>query len=417
MRMKLVLLACAFLLAPFALAQQSSAKPADDVETLKARLDEMQKTITDMQAKLAELEKRKAAAPASANSETVKTETAKPSTDTKKEAGKLTFSGKAYLGYMDGFRPDSPARFDLFRGYFGGVYQMSPKVSLNFTMDMAARRQDSTGPFAVVLKKMFLNYQFAKNHQLMFGQIDLPWVVFLEDTQGFRFIGKTFVEEEGYLSSADLGMAVKGSFAKGVLRYQINVANGVNWTAVENDSAKDMHGLLVLTPFARSSSRSKNLFVSVGGTEKFFGSNQVKAGEATSGYRLNAMIGYRSDALTITAERLSVRDPESKVISSHPSAAGILNAHGNGFSFFAHARPIKAAPFNRLGLMVRTDYLDPTSGRVLNDSSKRYIVGPSWKQNGNLQFWTGYIGLRYDANAGVKVPRQNYLGFFAEAKF
>ncbi len=240
---KLTLVLFAFLLSNQALGQETI-----ELRELKAQVEKLENLAKELKTRIVKLEEEKMNPAIPLVPLAVKTEVKSQDSPN----SKLVLSGKAYFGYLEGFRKETPGTFDLFRGYFGGSYQISPRVSLKFTTDMAAKRLNGNGPFSVVLKKMFLDYQFSKNHRLMIGQIDLPWVVNCEDIQGFRFIGKCFSEEEGFYSSADLGIGLKGRFRNGILNYHFDFVNGNNWTAPETNRSKDFHALITLVPFMRS---------------------------------------------------------------------------------------------------------------------------------------------------------------------
>jgi hypothetical protein len=392
----------------------ASGQENTEVSQIKSQIKILEDALNQLKARVAKLEGNTAGPGTVA---VVRTQPAAVITENKKETpSKLIFSGKAYFGYMDGFRAESPGGFDLYRGYFGGAYQISSKLSFKFTTDMAARRMDGTGPFSIVLKKMFLDYQFSPNHRLMVGQIDLPWVVNCEDVQGFRFIGKCFSEEEGYYSSADLGVGLKGQFKSGVVKYHLDLVNGTNWTAPEADRSKDVHVLVTLTPFARFASWQKGLFLSVGGSSKTYNQRQLVAGERADGYRADAMLGYDNPTITATFETLLTDDPGSRAGKFQPSVMKLGQANGFGYSAFVHYRP-NFVEGRRLGVLARFDSFDPDRNKSALNAHRRMIAGPSWRLSNNLQFWTGYWGVRFQEAAQVKIRNQNYLGFFAEAKF
>ncbi len=331
---------------------------------------------------------------------------------------KPEISVKAYLGYQDGFSATTPRVFDLYRGYIGLSYRISPKVFFSATLDTAARR-DEQGFFEVVLKHMFLDYTFRQNHQLQFGQSNVSWVPYMEDLVGDRFIQRSFTESEGYEKSTDMGFVVKGSLLNNALRYHASFINGNGWNRVESNRGKDIQARLTLFPLLGAKDWRKGVFTSIGGTQKFFDARELRGGESVYGYRLHALAGYQAKSVAAGFEVLATRDPASKLVGAHPSAQGLSDTFGLGYSVFTNFRPrafIADAP-EKFGVLIRADWHDPTRGLVQDDAHTRITVGPYWVFNPNLQLWGGYVGVHYQGFAREKLSNQNFLAVFAEVKF
>ncbi|NLH49893.1 MAG: hypothetical protein GX444_15030 [Myxococcales bacterium] len=85
------------------------------------------------------------------------------------------------------------------------------------------------GRFALVLRYAHLNWQPKTYVGVDAGIIETPWIGFVDQANGFRFVDRLLAERAGWLGQlTDVGLAVKGDFPGhyGSYRAQIDSGNG-----------------------------------------------------------------------------------------------------------------------------------------------------------------------------------------------
>lgn len=311
-----------------------------------------------------------------------------------------------------------PNAFDIYRGYFGFSYRLTPRLTFSAMMDAAAKRNEM-GYFDVVLKNLFLDFEYFNGHHLQLGQANVSWVPYMENLVGDRYIQRSFTEEEGYNTSTDMGLMFKGALAKNRFQYHAGLVNGNGWHRPETNQHKDAQGRLTFVPFAQSKGLRQGIFLSVGANKKFYDRSEVKANERLTASRLHFLAGYQSADITTGLEILTTSDPTSKIIVAQPNAISPGSVSGRGYSIFANMRLnafLGQMPKNG-GILIRIDKYNPTLGVLTNDNHTRLMAGPTWTINKNFQFFVGYLETRYDKNARVQKISTNSLAFSAETKF
>ena len=96
--------------------------------------------------------------------------------------------------------------------------------SANITTD--ASYSSGGGPVDVFIKKAYLQYSLpgSKAFWARLGSADLPWVPFVEDLYGYRYVDHVIVDRLHFGTSADWGL--HGGGAIGGASYAVSVVNG-----------------------------------------------------------------------------------------------------------------------------------------------------------------------------------------------
>lgn len=135
--------------------------------------------------------------------------------------------------------------FDLSRAYFGYGYHFSKDFYGKVVFDIANSAGLSPSAFTAFLKNAFLEYSNPVVTVDM-GMIGTSQFSLQESIWGKRFLAKTFQDQYGFGSSADLGAAVKVKFAPQV-SLDVQLLNGEGYQKVQADSTfKVAAGLTVM---------------------------------------------------------------------------------------------------------------------------------------------------------------------------
>ena len=158
--------------------------------------------------------------------------TAKSQTDEFKPGGKPIM--KIYSNYHSTFYGgESASAFELTRVYLGYQYQFSKHFSGKAIFDVGDPGVGSLDMTAYV-KNAFLEYE-ANGFSANFGMITTTQFKVQEDFWGYRYLEKSFQDEYGFNSSADLGVSVAYEFSP-VFSADLIIANGEGYKKIESDS-------------------------------------------------------------------------------------------------------------------------------------------------------------------------------------
>ncbi|MGA0599468.1 hypothetical protein ACO2Q3_02040 [Caulobacter sp. KR2-114] len=121
--------------------------------------------------------------------------------------------------------------FDIKRFYVGIDHKFNDMFSANITTDF--NYQSSLGQSAIYIKKAYLQAKFNDAFIVRAGSADLPWVPFMEDQYGNRYIENVMIDRDKFGTSADWGVHALGKFGQnGMFQYQVSVINGSGYKAV-----------------------------------------------------------------------------------------------------------------------------------------------------------------------------------------
>jgi hypothetical protein len=107
------------------------------------------------------------------------------------------------------------------------------------------------------LKNAFLQARLNPAFIVRVGVANLPWVPFDEDTYGYRYVENVLVDRTGFGTSADWGVHVLGSFANGLVSYQVSAVDGAGYRNPLRSESIDLEGRINLN--------YKSLVAAVGG--------------------------------------------------------------------------------------------------------------------------------------------------------
>ncbi|HJW40800.1 MAG TPA: porin [Rhizomicrobium sp.] len=206
--------------------------------------------------------------------------------------------------------------FDVKRFYIGIDHKFDDTWSANVTTDFTY--DSTTGVNQVFIKKAYL--QAKVNDALVFklGSADMPWIPFMEDVYGFRYVENTLTDRLKDGNSADWGAHVSGKLYDGMLNYALSVVNGAGYKKANifRTNGPDVEGRVNLN--------LGNFIVGVGGYDGKFG-QQFGTALHHSYTRLDAVAAYVAPTFRIGGEFFdgnNVSSVTSATQTDHESGAG-----------------------------------------------------------------------------------------------
>jgi hypothetical protein len=229
--------AAAVVAASFYAALATAQTSSSDIEDLKRQILEMQNRIDSIQS-----QQQQAAQTAAS---------AKPADGAAKPAEKHDGSGTTVGGqiFFDASHitqqqngkdiPPTGTGFDVKRGYLIVNHKFNDVWSANLTTDAQyisstagsgysnSATSNSGGVTEIFIKKLYLQAKFDDAFVVHAGAYNTPWVPFVEDMYGYRFVEKTQLDRLGFAQTSDWGLNASGvAGPNGLINYSASVVDG-----------------------------------------------------------------------------------------------------------------------------------------------------------------------------------------------
>lgn len=117
--------------------------------------------------------------------------------------------------------------FDIKRFYIGIDHKFDDVWSANVTTDFTY--DSTTGVNQLYIKKAYVQAKVSDALVFKVGSTDMPWIPFMEDIYGYRYVENTLTDRLKDGNSADWGAHVSGKLYDGVLNYAFSVVNGAGY--------------------------------------------------------------------------------------------------------------------------------------------------------------------------------------------
>jgi len=143
--------------------------------------------------------------------------------------------GKVYFNYHFNLndRTTQTSAFDIKRAYFGYNYAFSKNLSTTITLDVG--KNSSGSAYTYYLKKASLDWKLNPVLKLSIGLIGMQAFNTQESFWGYRYVYKSFMDEHGFATSADLGVNARLTFLKNKLNFNLFVANGEGYKHLQDN--------------------------------------------------------------------------------------------------------------------------------------------------------------------------------------
>ncbi len=297
-----------------------------------------------------------------------------------------------YAAQLDSAPPGTNSNFDVTRAYLNVIGKFSGGIGTRLTGDIY---QNTDGSHTYRLKYAFASWTPEGSAlTYKFGLTQTPFLDWEEALWDYRMQGPMAVDRNKFMSSADFGAAVDGTFGHDRLNFQAGVYNGENYSAAGGDQHKDFSGRLSLRVLDTDDSSR------VGGL-RLTGYAQV--GTPTSGGRRNRFIGmvsFRSKMVTLAGEYVATKDSVTRPATAQRS--------GSIVSLFG----VYHIPASQLAVIARVDIVDPNTANnttaTSNDKRTTLIAGLSYQLSPNVRLLADVDNttLQGDVTGGAVAPRK-----------
>ena len=229
---------------------QSAPPPLTDAER-DARLMKLEALVEEQAGEIASLKASNAQTAAKIDTIPAEVQTAvasMPKPAPKKSwADDTTVSGRMYYDLTD-IQQDSngvkqPAQgfsFDVKRFYVGVDHKFNDMFSGNVTTDFNYVAAD--GQTQVYIKKAYLQAKISDALVIRAGAADMPWVPFVEDLYGYRYVENVLIDRTKFGTSTDWGVHALGKFDGGLINYAVSVVNGAGYKVLQRSNGMDIEG-------------------------------------------------------------------------------------------------------------------------------------------------------------------------------
>ena len=144
-------------------------------------------------------------------------------------------STRVYWNFNKDFTKDAPRKnaFEIKRAYFGYEYRINDNISSKVTFDVG--KNSSGSDYTAFLKIAQLDWKIKNNLKLSIGMIGNKQFKFQESIWGYRYMYKTFQDENKFGSSADLGVNAEIKLSDKI-NLNLFALNGEGYKNVQDDN-------------------------------------------------------------------------------------------------------------------------------------------------------------------------------------
>lgn len=192
---------------------------------------------------------------------------------------------------------DEGTSFDIKRFYVSIDHTFDSMFSADITTDVSYVSAESLTQ--VFVKKAYLQAKVSDALIFRVGSADLPWIPFVEDTYGYRYVENTLIDRVKTGTSADWGVHVLGKLADGLVNYQLSVVNGAGYKNPRRTGSVDVEGRINLN--------YEGFILGVGGYSGKLGPAHGTKTFNTAD-RIDAIAAYSKDGIRVGVEYFESND-------------------------------------------------------------------------------------------------------------
>ena len=254
--------------------------------------------------------------------------------------------------------------FDIKRFYIGVDHKFNDTYSANITTDF--QYNSTLGATELFIKKAYLQAKYSDALTLRLGATDMPWIPFVEDVYGYRFVENTLTDRVKVGTSSDWGIHALGKLDGNLINYQFSVVNGSGYKTpsgagnATHYKSVDVEGRVNLN--------WQSMILAVGGYYGKLGADIQNNNDHHTGERLDALAAYKTDKIRLGFEYFYARNMTSADIIS----AG-HGEYGQGFGPFAS---YQFTP--KWSVFGRYDYVEPNRIPTVKVKDNYFNVGIDW---------------------------------------
>jgi hypothetical protein len=343
-----------------------SSASASELQQMKAEIMALQQKVDELQSQSAnqaqtQQQTAQAVQQVQAQQQTIAAAPA-PDAELSKRLDRLdklvdntTVGGKMYFDFSNinqknsdtGKTNNSGIGLDVKRFYLSVTHKFDDIWSANLTTDFNYVGND--GETNLFVKKAYVQGTFDKAAILRIGSADMPWIPFVEDYYGFRYVEPTVTDRNHYANSADWGLHMFGSVgSNGMFNYAVSAVNGNGYKNPSRSKGVDFEGRVGFSPI-------EGMVVALGGYTGDRGKEMENTSVDHTAQRGDLMVAYKSKAFRVGAEYFTAKNwnnvmtPQSDKTDGYSAWGSVaLNDYMTLFARYDKIKPSKTlAPENK----------------------------------------------------------------------
>ena len=264
--------------------------------------------------------------------------------------------------------------FELKRSYLGYSYKFSEKISTKITFDVGNNSGGTA--YTAFLKIAQLDWKVSSGVKLSMGVIGMKQFKTQESFWGYRYISKSFQDQYGLGSSADLGVNAEFKVSDN-FKANVTISNGEGYKKIQDEDGKQKFGVeLVYYPIKEIT------------TKMYADTQAVEGSDAVSA--LSFFAGYKGSNFRLGAEynTLSNGEKYSKPAQDH---------NLDGLSFYAtYAFDKKWEAFARYDELSSNTLSGASQAWNMSKDGSQIIAGIQVTPLKGLKFSLNYQGFSFD---------------------
>jgi hypothetical protein len=253
---------------------------------------------------------------------------------------------------------DSGVGTDVKRFYFTVTHEFDSIWSAQFQSDIGdqgAKRYD------VFVKKAYIKAKLDPMFQVLLGSANQPWIPYVEDVYGFRYVEQTITDRLGFGNSADWGVHVIGLSENKVINYDVVADNGRGYSNPTRSKSVDFEGRVGIQPIP-------GLNIAAGFLSGKRGLETYSAPALHTATRWDGLAGYNGTFFHIGGEYFQAKN--------YANVTTVATDKADGFSVWASIIPTPA--FTIFG---RYDEAKPSKDLKPSLKDNFFDVGLQWRAN------------------------------------
>lgn len=165
------------------------------------------------------------------------------------EASETKISGKVYAditrkAVLDQSAPNAKAKrvagngtgVDLKRFYAGVAHKFDKTWSAEIVSDIG----DQNGKYDIFVKKAYIQAKAGDEAVVRVGAANMPWIPFVEDLYGYRYIENTLIDRLKFGTSSDWGAHFSGAALGKKVNYALSGVNGGGYGNPTRSESQDL---------------------------------------------------------------------------------------------------------------------------------------------------------------------------------
>jgi hypothetical protein len=300
-------------------------------------------------------------------------------------------------------QPNNGFNFDIKRFYVSVDHKFNDVWSADLTADasyVAADKQTQ-----LYIKKAYLQAKFSDALTLRMGAADLPWIPFVEDLYGYRYVENVLVDRTKFGTSTDWGLHASGKLADGLINYAVSAVNGNGYKNPSRSQGIDLEG--------RVNVNYDHFVVGVGGYTGKLGKDVQGVTTFHTANRFDAVAAFKTDKIRLGAEYFHASD-WSNVLSPTSDSS-------EGYGLFAS---YKFTP--KVSVFGRYDWVKPNKDTAPTVRDHYVNLGVSYSPLDNIDLAlvykrdkadNGFISTSNGTIGGVTDGTYDEIGLFTQYRW